>query len=130
VSEFKFLRCLVSSSECYHRLLEKAWFHIFNHWLNPLGNWHEPLAFPEENAKSAKDSILHPWLWWMIRNPLHNFSHFWIGITPVGKKYEWIKPEENGWRKEGKWWKKKNRIPLFRYNGVVGWQSRGNFRIF
>jgi hypothetical protein len=38
--------------------------------------------------------------WTVLRNPLHNFTHFWIGITPLGERYEWISPECRGWSRK------------------------------
>ena len=76
----------------YNPIVNKWWFKAWNHWLNPFGNWHEPLPFPEKRADEAKGSKLHPAIYWALRNPAHNFGHFWVGITPVGRRYEWINP--------------------------------------
>jgi len=37
------------------------------------------------------------WLYWIVRNPAHNLTHHWFGITPIGKRYEWLTPESAGW---------------------------------
>lgn len=116
---------------------------FFSHWLNPFGNFSEPLPFPEKRKIEAEKSWLPPVIWWNIRNPLHNWNHFWIGITPLGNRYEWILPESNGWKRtvndiKGNWqhsyWSKPHRIslPFWNFdNGnwqfYIGWLSRGNF---
>lgn len=136
MSEYKFNKFLDKNSPYYNGLVEKRWFKVFNHWLNPLGNYHEPLPFPEKRANEARESFLHPMLYWLIRNPFHNLTHFWIGITPIGQRYEWKLPEENGWFDDGKYfvnlrWVGINgiHIKLPKFNGWVGWQKRGNFRL-
>lgn len=111
----------------------RAW----GHWLNPFGNWHEPTPYPEKRKIQARDHWLPDGLWWALRNPFHNFCHFWIGLVPLGRRYEWHSPEENGWhRSEGRhlnWWVKPWRIPLpyFKIEGgwtfYIGWMSRGSF---
>lgn len=116
----------------------------FSHYLNPLGNWNEPLPYPEHRKVEAEQSILPPSIWWLIRNPFHNFCHYWVGITPLGNRYEWLEPELNGWERivgpnDKKWqysyWKKGNiKLPFWNYEGnswqfYIGWLSRGNFGI-
>jgi hypothetical protein len=117
---------------------------IFSHWLNPFGNWNEPLPYPEHRKFEASQQWLPPSVWWNIRNPFHNFCHYWIGITPLGPRYAWILPEANGWVREPDYkvtrtwsfsrWKKSGRISLpFAHNlgsnweFYIGWLSRGNF---
>jgi hypothetical protein len=132
--------------KCHHikffRTWKMNWLRlVWNHWLNPLGNWHEPLACPQKRVKQYRNTVPQ-WLpedvWWgLYRNPLHNLTHFWLGITPRGKRYVWIDPECNGWTrvqgpertklisidKDGvhdilevgwqiNWWSKPRRIPL------------------
>lgn len=122
-----------------------TWFcKIFDHWLSPLGNWNEPVPYPEHRKKQAEESWLHPWLYWHIRNPFHNFCHYWIGITPRGNRYEWILPESAGWVRvvvppHSQWqysfWTRKDRqikLPFWNYDGdiwqfYIGWLRRGNF---
>lgn len=117
---------------------EGLFCNLWNHWINPLGNWNEPRPYPEKRRIEAAESFLPDWLWWAIRNPFHNFNHYWIGIVPLGDRYEWLKPESNGWVREQvsstvSFWKKKHRIPLpyYRVDGswtfYVGWMSRGSF---
>jgi hypothetical protein len=120
----------------------KWWFKAWNHWLNPLGNWHEPMPFPQKRADEALDSRLHHWfgtfgvwLWWTLRNPLHNAKHFLLGITPHSERYVWHIPEETGWMqyeeaKDLGWaeihvslWRKPRRPTLPTWNLYVGgWQ--------
>jgi hypothetical protein len=111
----------------------------WNHWLNPLGNWHEPLPWPGKRMMEAAKSGLPPALWWALRNPLHNFTHFWIGIVPLRERYVWVTPDENGWErtesnKGFSWWRKgRIALPYYRHDGrftfYIGWQDRGNFGI-
>jgi hypothetical protein len=118
---------------------KSKWCLAWNHWINPFGNWIEPLPYPENRAKEAALSGWIPSLWWGVRNFGNNFGTFWIGIQPLGPRYCTIKPESNGWvrTKYGYFslWRKKNRIPLpyFNYSGkfeiLIGWTSRGNFGI-
>ncbi len=127
---------------------KQKWFLVYNHWLCPFGNWLEPMPIPIIRVKEAKDSYLRKWfgedwgcwLWWTLRNHLGNFKCYWIGIMPIGDRYEWRTPEENGWiriEKEGKhwvfdYWKKKWRIPLpwilvrfFGWEAGIGWKDDG-----
>lgn len=123
----------------------KGWFcKAFSHWLNPLGNWNEPLPYPEHRKQQAEQSWLPPAVWWNLRNPFHNFCHYWVGITPRGQRYEWIDPEEKGWVRvkvpahslwQYSFWTRKGskiKLPHWYYNGeewefYIGWLSRGNF---
>lgn len=117
----------------------KGWFcQAWNHWINPLGNWHEPLPYPEKRKVQADASWVPNGVWWTIlRNPFHNLCHVYLGILPIKGRYEWYAPEDNGWRRiEGKhlsWWVKAWRIPLpyFKVEGgwtfYIGWMSRGSF---
>ena len=123
----KFLPWTSPSHPRYNPIVNKPWFRAWNHWLNPLGNYHEPLPYPEVRDDDARKSWLHPAVWWALRNPFHNLTHFWIGITPVGPRYAWVSPEEAGWVKRDTVWEK-GWIVLPRYSGTIGWQSRGNFR--
>lgn len=104
-----------------------------------MGNWHEPRPYPEKRAQQAEASLLPAWLWWALRNPLHNLNHFWLGIVPRAKRYQWIIPQETGWKRiknpHSNWsrWTKKNRLPLpyyridDRWTLYIGWLERGNF---
>lgn len=128
MSVYKFLPFTIKTHKYYNPIIQKKWFKAFNHWANPFGNWHEPLPYPEKRAAEAERSFLHPMIYWNLRNPLHNFTHFWIGITPLGKRYEWITPTQGGWiRTETHYVKGDKRRKL--YDGWWGWQSRGNFRL-
>jgi len=117
------------------------WCRAFSHWLNPLGNWSEPLPYPKKRKVQADAQWLPNWVWWnLYRNPLHNFCHYWIGITPRGPRYQWFRPEANGWvrtepRNGLSWWHKARRLslPYYRVDGTwtfyIGWTDRGNFGI-
>jgi len=105
------------------------------------------LPYPPKRHEQWKQSIWRVFpesLWWSFRNPLHNLNHFWLGITPIGERYEWIKPECRGWEQslwtsdDGKWmirtWRKKGRLPRHQikfegdvWNGYIGYMDRGNF---
>lgn len=125
----------------YH---SKTWFgKLWNHWLNPFGNWIEPLPYPAGRAKEAESSIWPAGVYWTIfRNPLHNFMTHWIGIAPIGPRYAWITPFSAGWTSNNEngsnwtWWSKPNRISLPFYNRFgptwqfyIGWTLRGNFGV-
>ncbi len=125
----------------------KGWFcKMFSHWLNPFGNWNEPMPYPEIRKVQAEKSWLPAGVWWNLRNPFHNFCHYWIGITPLGNRYEWIIPESAGWIRSTEdykdnwsysYWKKEGsrfKLPFWNYTGTswqfyIGWLSRGNFGI-
>ena len=128
----------------YH--CKSKWCELFNSVWNPLGNYIEPLPTPEKRKIQAEESWMPSWLWWALRNPFSNFCHFWIGITPVGHRYEWIEPQERGWIRmqlppNGKWQKsywthpaKLITLPFYHfladnYEFYIGWLDRGNFGI-
>ena len=117
----------------------KSWFcKVFSHWLNPLGNWIEPLPYPEKRKIQADESWLPNGLWWFLRNPAANLMSHWLGIMPVGERYQTLSPEDNGWTYDQitenyACWTKKNR-PSLRYYRVdgkwtfyIGWRSSGAF---
>ena len=128
------------------------WLKTFSEPWNPFGNYHEPLAYPYKRQrdweKSKWSKIIPEWIWWNLRrNPFHNLTHFWLGITPKGNRYEWIAPECRGWRRELAWdkvgnkarqelwvWRKDGKWPRYHYKwwafgweGYIGTMSRGNF---
>jgi hypothetical protein len=113
----------------------KGWLcKAFSHWANPLGNWIEPLPYPEKRKLEADESWLPNGLWWFLRNPAANLMSHWLGIMPVRGRYETWSPEENGWtRSKSGWWTKPWRIPLpyYRVDGAwtfyIGWRSSGAF---
>jgi hypothetical protein len=120
----------------------KGWFcRAWNHWLNPLGNYHEPNPYPEKRRVQAEASRLPAWLWWALRNPFHNLNHFMLGITPRAKRYEWVLPDEDGWTRyeDGKgyayWYRPGHRKLGIRKGNLwgrewyIGWMSRGNFGV-
>lgn len=135
----------------------KWWFKAWNHWLNPLGNWLEPMPRPQARVDDAYRSPWYKlfkllgmptfgiWFFWTFRNFAPNFFHYYIGITPVGERYEHCDPEENGWVKvfvdeEGisqfRYWAKPWRphLPYWTLKGLplrleagIGWKSSGSF---
>lgn len=126
----------------------KWWFKLLNHWLLPF-NWHEPMPWPKDKQYDKGDGDFIAWLKWTLRNPLHNPAHFLLGITPRGKRYEWLSPTQDGWkRKRGipvrvwgldfvtkhGWVKGKKSRPGYYFNlfgepAFFGWRERGNFSI-
>ena len=120
--------------------VQSWWFKVLNHWVVPFGNYHEPLPFPEKRMEEAKEFYkkykVPVYVYWIFRNFLHNFTHFWIGITPLGRRYEWRSPGEEGWVKGEKYWHNKvwpgnaRKRRRFGVDGhLYGWQSRGSFRL-
>jgi len=110
---------------------------LWNHWLNPLGAWIEPLPTPKKRAEQAKTSWLPAGVWWWLRNPAQNLMHHWLGIVPLGARYEWHDPRARGWARESgvnvSWWRKRSRVSLPYYHRqwrrcecYAGWTSRGN----
>lgn len=145
MSQFKFRSWTHKLHPMYDPITDNSLFKIWNHWLNPLGNWHEPLPFPEIRRRQADAHWLNNAIYWNIRNFGHNFTHFWIGIVPVGKRYEWISPGENNWFRtyRGNWsyWTKPKygiSLPYYKRKGILfgtkyewalGWKSDGCFGI-
>jgi hypothetical protein len=117
----------------------QGWFcRAFSHWLNPLGNWIEPLPYPEKRKLRADESWLPNPVWWFLRNPAVNLMSHWLGIMPVRGRYETWSPEDNGWTRirvtdRYSFWLKRNRLPLpyYRIDGkwtfYIGWRSSGAF---
>lgn len=154
-AEYKFRPFIQRQSKYFNSLIHSVAFMLWNHWLNPFGNWHEPLPFPEKNALAAKKSWMHPAIWWFLRNPLHNFTHFWIGIVPVFHRYAWVDPSFAGWGRlyyghkglVAAWSKTfhirgirvKMFLPFYQwyfdtrednyFELALGWRGRGNFTI-
>jgi hypothetical protein len=89
----------------------KWWFKAWNHWLNPLGNWLEPMPIPQGRVDDAYRSLRYKffkllglptfgvWFFWNTRNFASNFGRHWVGIVPIGERYEHRDPEENGWQR-------------------------------
>jgi hypothetical protein len=112
----------------------KAW----NKPWNPLGNHMEPLPTPAKRRVQAEESPLPDAVWWQMRNPLTNLTHFWLGIVPVGEDGEFRRPEENGWTRVivdenySYWERDGKKLPYKRgtigpFEYYAGWSSRGNF---
>ena len=70
--------------------------------------------------------------WWLIRNPLHNFTFYVIGVADK-EYYFWGKTWGKGWNFayiEYSWLL----LPFVSYRGksiegYIGWRDRGNFGI-
>lgn len=51
---------------------------IFNSRLNPFGNYDDPIP-PVWVFEKYKSKFRAYCYWYFVRNPLHNFTHYWIG---------------------------------------------------
>ena len=117
----------------------KKWFLKWNNPSNPFGNFHEPLPFPQKRRDEGPKNDFLAFLWWQFyRNPLHNYTHFRKGIVPVGNRYEWVTPDDDGWVRDEsdpdkKCWVRKNKRLCRRYfkfwvfEGYMGWAERGSW---
>lgn len=119
----------------FPELDSKWWFKAWNHPANPFGNYLEPMPFPAIRYNQGKalrwNKVLGEtfgmWLWWSLRNFASNAKRHWIGIVPVGERYEWVSPDENGWeRVDGdpvSYWKKGwIRLPYFNRTYDTRWR--------
>ena len=64
---------------------------IWNSRLNPFGNYDEPIPPPWVFLKFVKyrgHKILAYLYWYFWRNPLHNFTHYWIGTKFFPSKWK------------------------------------------
>ena len=96
-----------------------------------LGNADDP-APPEWYRPDARGRVVT----WQLRNPLHNFTFYVIGVadkpfTRTGKFPEAVFAPDGGWN----WAMTRHRwvrLPFVSYNGTggrfyLGWRERGNF---
>ena len=78
---------------------------IWNNKWNPLGNYDNPI--PPDWCFAKYGNIKAYLYWYFIRNPFHNFAHFWIGT--------------GNYPSEWKTWHSKRRwnliLPFFSYRG-------------
>lgn len=101
---------------------------------NPLW-WFGNVDDPEPPAWYRPSSPNRRWLW-QLRNPLHNFTFYVIGVadkpfTRTGKFPEAVFAPEGGWNwavTRHRWC----RLPFVSFNGewgrfYFGWRERGNF---
>ncbi|MGQ9608565.1 MAG: hypothetical protein ACUVWN_04655 [bacterium] len=96
----------------------------FNSKWNPFGNWDEP--DPPEWYKRDQP-IWWRRICWFIRNPLHNFTFYWIGMAGCLK----YRRPDTVFNPNYKW---NIVLPFLSYNGkkirfYIGWRERGNFGI-
>lgn len=105
----------------------------FQKW-NPIwwfGNLDDPMPPDWYRPGSGCRNVL-----WQLRNPLHNFTFYVIGIadkpfTRTGKFPDAVFAPDGGWNwavAKHKW----VRLPFVSYNGerwrfYLGWRERGNF---
>jgi len=91
---------------------------IWNSRINPFGNYDDPIPPKWCFEKYGKFAWFY---WFFVRNPLHNFSFYWIGTAD--KPAEW-----RVWHSKRKW----NLIlPFFSYRGkwiefYIGARPRDN----
>jgi len=123
----------------HYAIEDKRWFRAWNRPWNPFGNWHEPMPWPPSRREQApKAEFLAVLGLQFYRNPMHNLTHFWIGITPVGERYEWITPDKDDWEREIEsptkaCWVRGNKRRCRRYwyfwgmEAYFGWLRRGSF---
>lgn len=133
------------------------WFRAWNHWLNPLGNWLEPMPRPQSRVDDAYRSLRYKffklfgldtfgvWFFWNTRNFASNLLRHWIGISPIGDRYDHLDPEVNGWERHTimsgdstfSWWQKRFgpvtvKLPYYTVRGLpfgfefgIGWKDSG-----
>jgi len=88
---------------------------IWNHKLNPFGNYDDPIPPDWCFQRYGKFAYIY----WAIRNPLHNFCRYWIGTGNYPS--EW-----RVWHSKRRW----NLIlPFFSYQGknwegYLGWRPK------
>lgn len=101
----------------------------FNCKLNPFGNYDDPSP-----PKTYRPKLNEPFrrLLWLIRNPLHNFMFYWIGIAGVKRIFvgNFL---EDGWNISYTYTKNFT-FPLISYKEdlfefYIGWRRNGGFGI-
>ena len=89
---------------------------IWNSKWNPFGNYDDPIPSDWCFVKYGKLALVY---WYFIRNPLHNFCHYWIGTGNYPSEWK-------VWHSKRKW----NLIlPFFSYKGkkfefYFGWRPK------
>ncbi|MEM4620950.1 MAG: hypothetical protein QW607_12160 [Desulfurococcaceae archaeon] len=94
---------------------------IWNSKSNPFGNYDDPIPdwVYEKFGKSLKGRVLAFLYWYFWRNPLHNFTHYWIGTKNYPSAWK-------VWHHVRRW----NLIlPFFSYRGrriefYIGWRPK------
>lgn len=105
----------------------------WNSKCNPFGNFDDP--YPPADKWPDKPKRVRYLLWYFWRNPMHNFTFYWMGIADksfasMGKyPYDVFSPI-GGWNwaiRKHKWL----RLPFISYLGwckfYIGWRERGNW---
>ena len=101
----------------------------YDHWLNPIANYNEP--WPPAGFRPHIVGWKRKLLWW-VRNPLHNFMFFWIGVHGrVIKRVDSIWNPMGGFRFSVVH-TKLLKLPLVSYRGkyiewYFGWRPNGGF---
>jgi len=96
--------------------LKNKLIEIWNSKWNPFGNYDDPIPPDWCFAKYGKLAWFY---WYFIRNPLHNFCHYWIGTGNYPSEWK-------VWHSKRKW----NLIlPFFSYKGkkfefYFGWRPK------
>lgn len=67
----------------------------WNSKCNPLGNYDEPN--PPADKWPDKPRWVRYFLWYFYRNPLHNFTHYWIGFRDRNLDYTQIWNQKQSW---------------------------------
>jgi len=90
---------------------------LWNSKLNPLGNYDDPI--PPEWCFQKHGKLAY-FYWYFIRNPLHNFTHYWIGT--MGSPCCWnVFCQHKSWNLILPFFSYKNRFFEF----YIGWRPKG-----
>ena len=101
----------------------------YDHWLNPIANYNEP--WPPAGFKPHIVGWRRKLVWW-VRNPLHNFFFYWVGVKGRVTLFEGeflTAGVRLGWTHT-----KRLRLPVLSYRGkrvecYIGWRRHGGFGI-
>jgi hypothetical protein len=115
----KFILCVLKGGDIL--MCRRIW----KSKLNPFGNYDNPE--PPVWYMPLKPFIIRWFMWSFVRNPLHNFMFYWIGLA--GKPH--LRRCDEVFSSIGKW---NVILPFVSYNGkrircYIGWRERNNFGI-